>query len=78
VGTGILRETRTNDNGIYIVSNIPAGRYTVSVEAQGFKKYEKKNNQLDANLPLGVDINLEVGALTETVMVRSAASRITP
>ncbi|MDQ1472214.1 MAG: hypothetical protein QOJ99_3694, partial [Bryobacterales bacterium] len=49
---------------------------SVGVEAQGFKKYEKKNNRLDANLPLGVDINLEVGAMTETVNVTAEAAVI--
>src|SRR5262249_39219701 len=60
----------------YTVSNIPAGRYTVSVEAQGFKKFEKTGNLLDANLPLGVDITLDVGAITESVSVSAEAAVI--
>ncbi len=75
-GTGVARETVTNDSGIYTVSNIPAGRYTVSVQAAGFKKYEKTGNLLDASLPLGVDITLEVGAISESVNVTAEASVI--
>ncbi|HXJ42406.1 MAG TPA: carboxypeptidase-like regulatory domain-containing protein, partial [Bryobacteraceae bacterium] len=75
-GTGTTRETTTNETGTYIVSNIPAGRYTVSVEANGFKRYEKKGNLLDANLPLGVDVTLEVGAISESVSVTAEASVI--
>src|SRR4051794_40987488 len=74
--TGITREATTNESGNYIVSNIPAGRYTVTVQAQGFKKYERTGNLLDANLPLGVDIVLEVGALTESVTVSAEAAVI--
>jgi hypothetical protein len=75
-GTGVSREIITNDSGTYTVSSIPAGRYTVTVEASGFKKYEKSGNLLDANLPLGVDVTLEVGAITESVNVTAEASVI--
>src|SRR5215471_2577965 len=68
-GTGISRETSANDSGVYTVSNIPAGQYTITVEAPGFKKYTKTANLLDANVPLGVDIHLEVGQSTETINV---------
>ena len=75
-GTNVSRETRTNDSGVYTVSNIPAGRYAVTVEAQGFKKYESTGNLLDANIPLGVDVTLEVGGVNETVTITAEASRI--
>jgi hypothetical protein len=75
-GTGVSRETTTNDSGLYTVSNIPAGRYAVTVEAQGFKKYESTGNLLDANIPLGVDVTLEVGGVNETVTITAEASRI--
>src|SRR5579862_5696811 len=51
-GTGITRDTLANQAGGYTVSNIPAGSYTVTVEAAGFKKYTKTGNLLDANVPL--------------------------
>ena len=75
-GTGITRDTNANDAGVYTVSNIPAGTYTVTVDAQGFKKYTKTGNLLDANVPLGVDIDLEIGANTEVVNVTAEASRL--
>lgn len=75
-GTGTSRLTSTNDAGTYTVSNIPAGTYTITVEAPGFKKYTKTGNLLDANVPLGVDVNLELGQNTETVTITADASRI--
>src|SRR5215831_15210303 len=54
--TGISRDTTANEGGVYTVSNIPAGSYTVTVTANGFKKYTRTGNQLDANVPRGVDI----------------------
>ena len=73
-GTGVSRETTTNDLGAYTVSNIPSGKYTVTVEAQGFKKYTRSDNQLDANVPLGVNITLEVGQISETVNVTAESA----
>src|SRR5436309_15883456 len=54
-GNGISRITDTNEAGNYTVSNIPAGSYTVTVEAPGFKKFSRTGNLLDANVPLGAD-----------------------
>jgi len=75
-GTGITRETTTKENGAYTVTNIPAGTYTVSVEAAGFKKYSKTGNLLDANVPLGVNVALEVGQMSDAVTITADASRI--
>jgi hypothetical protein len=75
-GTGISRDTTTNSNGNYTVSNIPAGTYSITVEASGFRKLSKTGNLLDANVPLGVDITLEVGQVNDTVTVAADASRI--
>ncbi len=75
-GTGISRDTTTNEAGVYTVSNIPAGAYSVTVEGQGFKKYTKSGNLLDANVPLGVDVILEVGQISDSVNVTAEASRL--
>ncbi len=71
--TGIERRATSNESGYYTVSNLPPGNYTVTVEAPGFKKYEKTNNKLDANIASTVDALMSVGAATETVNVVSEA-----
>src|SRR5882724_7186624 len=62
---GVERRVATNDAGLFVVTNIPAGFYTVSVEAKGFKKYEIAHNKLDPNATTAVDANLTIGAATE-------------
>ena len=52
-GTGLDRNTQTNETGYYIVTSIPSGLYTITVEASGFKKYESKDNKLDSSAALG-------------------------
>src|SRR5690242_6774622 len=65
--TGAERTTSSSEAGTFSVTNLPSGMYTVTVEAQGFKKYSSSGNKLDANLPLAVDVTLDVGTITESV-----------
>ncbi len=74
--TGLERRATSNESGSYSVSNLPPGLYTVAVEAPGFKKYEKSNNKLDANLASTVDVLMSVGAATETVNVVSESQAV--
>ena len=71
--TGTERNTKTNESGYYTVTNIPAGLYTVSAEAKGFKKFDTTSNKLDPSAALAVDVTLTVGQATETVEVSATA-----
>jgi hypothetical protein len=71
--TGTERRATTDQAGGYSVTNIPAGFYTVTVEAKGFKKFESTHNKLDPSTTLGIDSSLTVGAATETVEVTATA-----
>src|SRR4051812_7890658 len=74
--SGLERQATTNDSGYYIVTNIPPGLYTISVEAPGFKKFETSSNKLDPSAVLTVDATLTVGAATETVEVTATAANL--
>ena len=67
--TGLERQASTSDAGYFSINSIPPGVYSVTVQVAGFKKYESTNNKLDASAVLAVDINLAVGAATETIEV---------
>src|SRR6476646_6655191 len=45
--SGTESSTLTNDSGYYVVPNLPAGSYTVTVEVAGFKKFFSTRNKLD-------------------------------
>jgi hypothetical protein len=68
-GTGLERQTVTNQSGYYVMPNLLPGNYTVVAEAVGFKRFETSGNKLDSNSTLALDANLEVGATTEKVEV---------
>jgi hypothetical protein len=67
--TGVERRVTSNDTGYYVASSLPPGFYTVSVEATGFKRFEKTNNKLDPSISTTVDANMQVGSATEVVNV---------
>ena len=74
--TGLTRTTTTNESGFYTITNIPPANYTLTVDAPGFKKFETSNNKLDPSGSLAIDVNLTVGAATETVEVSASASQL--
>jgi len=67
--TGQVRTVPSNEGGYYVIANLPIGEYDMSAEARGFKKFVQTGVVLAVNAKLTVDINLEVGAVTESVTV---------
>jgi hypothetical protein len=74
--TGLTRSATTNGEGVYTISGIPAGRYTVSTAPAGFKKTVNPGVQLHVAERLTLDITLEVGAVGETVTVTGEAQLV--
>jgi len=67
------RTQQTNDDGQYVFSAIPPGTYRLEVTAQGFKTASVSGVEALVDTPTVRDIPLEVGAVSETVDVTSAA-----
>ncbi len=75
--TGVTTPSTTNGEGQYVISNLPPGKYTVTVESTaGFSK----KAVTDVNVPIGVTtdlaIALSLGSPTETVTVTSTGEEI--
>lgn len=68
--------TETSSGGTYVFDSIQVGKYTVSVEKQGFKKAVSVGNTANINQPVTVDFTLEIGGLSETVQVVSTAEAV--
>ena len=60
---------RTDSAGLYSVPFLKPGRYRLSVETPGFKKLIRDNVVLSIGQTAGLDLQLEVGQLTESVTV---------
>src|ERR1700684_740764 len=69
---GITLETKTNASGGYTFSPVRVGHYTVTVTAQGFAKTTQTNLTVNVAQFLQVNVQLKLGAATETVEVNTA------
>jgi predicted heme/steroid binding protein len=74
--SGVERQATTNESGYYVISNIPAGLYTMTAEAPGFQRYESMNNKLDPAADLVIGATLTVGASSETVEVKASTVQL--
>jgi carboxypeptidase family protein len=63
------RDAVTDPQGFYVITNLPVGNYTVTIEHSGFKKISKSGYTLVADGRLTVDFALEAGAVSETVEI---------
>src|SRR4029077_13423880 len=75
-GTGISRSVNSDDNGFYLANGLPAGRYTVSTAPSGFKKTVATAVDLHVAENKVVNLDLQVGQVSETVTVSSDAAPV--
>jgi hypothetical protein len=75
--TGLRQGGTTNAEGNFVFPQLPAGTYTITAEAKGFKKSESKNVVLSVatRVSLG-DLVLEVGSITDTITVEANGGTI--
>ncbi len=70
--TGVSQQTVSNESGNYTLPGLQPGTYTVTVEAQGFKRDSHEHIDLLSNTSTRVDVSLVTGNVTETVLVTTA------
>ena len=76
VATGESRMTISSDAGTFNFPNLLVSTYTVTVELPGFKKYSRENVQVSANSVSDVLAKLELGGITEEVIVTAGEERV--
>jgi len=69
VGTGETRSVVTSEKGGFDFPNLLVAVYTLTAELPGFKKYTREHIQVTANTVSDVLVRLELGAITESVIV---------
>ena len=67
--TGLVRGAVTGESGEYLFALLPPGRYSVEAELTGFKKIERRDVAIAVGSRHTLPLQLEVGALTETLVV---------
>jgi hypothetical protein len=71
--TGLSRATETNQVGIYNLPGLRPGSYTIRAETEGFRTHEQREFVVQVDHTSRLDIQLEVGQVTEVVEVTGEA-----
>ncbi|HEX6716939.1 MAG TPA: carboxypeptidase-like regulatory domain-containing protein [Pyrinomonadaceae bacterium] len=72
-GKNFTRTQSTNEDGAYVFTAVPPGTYKLEVSATGFKTASASGLVALVDTPTVRDVQLEIGSVTETVDVTSAA-----
>ena len=67
------RTQQTNQDGAYVITAVPPGTYNLEVKAPGFKTASASGLVALVDTPTVRDVQLEIGAVSETVDVTAAA-----
>jgi len=71
--TGYARTSVTNDEGVFALTSLSAGRYTLESEASGFKRKKIEDIVLTVGQRTRLDVDMEIGTVAEVVDVTSSA-----
>jgi hypothetical protein len=73
--TGVKRETASNDDGLYVLSNMAPGDYELRIQAKGFTtKISKTDVSLNVGQTVSLNVPLEIG-VSESVVVDLVSHR---
>jgi len=74
--TNVSQRAQTNGEGFYSFDFLPPGAYAASVSLGGFKAASLKGLVVEANKTTSVNVQLQVGQVTESVEVQALAPRV--
>lgn len=70
--TGVSTSATTNDEGVYIFASLQPGTYSLTAEKSGFRRLVQNNLILELSARIVVNVEMEVGQLSEEVVKVSA------
>ena len=75
-GTGLARETKTNERGGFLFSDLQSGSYDLTVQAASFAPFTTTGLQISANAVTRADAQLQLPTVAEAVTVAASAVRL--
>ena len=75
-GTQNMRLATADENGNYLIVELPVGHYTFAVDAPGFKHFEITDVQIDLGHVVVENADLQLGAANQTVTVEAEAAQV--
>jgi hypothetical protein len=71
--TRVQYSSKTNNDGIYVVPNVPPGSYRIQVAKIGFKTLIKPDIRLTVSDAVSINFTLPLGAVSEVITVEGGA-----
>ncbi|MFN7936216.1 MAG: carboxypeptidase regulatory-like domain-containing protein [Bryobacteraceae bacterium] len=75
-GTNAPYAATTSDEGYFTAPALQVGSYSVAVEKEGFKKFNRTGITLQVDQRVALDIRLEIGATAESIEVTGEAALV--
>ncbi len=76
VGTDRAIVATANGAGVYVLSDVPAGTYTVSITKAGFATFRSRDFSVVINTAVRVNAKLQVGKSTQVVTVAAQSAQL--
>ncbi|MDZ4800652.1 MAG: TonB-dependent receptor [Bryobacteraceae bacterium] len=74
--TGLTFKGQSNDSGVYVITSVPIGEFSLTAQVTGFKQTQRTRLNVEVSQRLRVDIALEIGNVAESVEVRADIPRV--
>jgi len=74
--TGVLLQATTNGAGNYIVGNLTAGRFEVTIKKDGFSSFKAPSVSIAMNNQARIDAALNIGGTAQTIAVSANAAQL--
>lgn len=75
-GTNVVKETTTNETGIYVFNDLLPGAYKITITATSFGTVTAENVSIEANRVRRFDAILKLAQVTESVIVSTGAEML--
>jgi hypothetical protein len=75
-GTGISRQATTDDRGAFLIQDVPAGIYKVTISAPAFSSTVATGVQVIENTVRRLDVHLQVATLGQSITVAGGAETL--
>jgi hypothetical protein len=73
VATGVATTRHATDAGVYVIAPLAPGEYRLTVVLDGFQTFVQEGLIVDALGAVGLNVTLQVGAVTQEVVVTAAS-----
>jgi len=78
VETNRTYTTTSNDNGLYVIANLPPGRYELTTEAPGFGRSMQTGIELTVGQVATIDVVVKIASTAEKIVVTTETPPVEP